>query len=116
MAGSLKSFPGLVDHLVRTLQDDDEYAVMGAATTIAQLCQDVGSQLVKEEHGKPANDIIPALIDRLDHPSSFVREQCLRGINFFIPAMPIGLSSRMGSLMEVLLQSPSSHSHALRWL
>ena len=97
-------WPGILQHLIASLDSPDANLQVVAFNAISKICEDAGKELIKDDVvlGKPLHYLIPKLIAFFHHPKAELRVYALTAVNVFLYLMPLVMRMHLDSFLQAV--------------
>ena len=97
-------WPGILQHLIASLDSQDGNVQVVAFNAMSKICEDAGKELIKDDVslGKPLHYLIPKLIAFLHHPKPELRVYALTAVNVFLYLMPLVMRMHLDSFLQAV--------------
>ena len=103
-------WPGILQHLVASLDSTEARQQLVAFDALSKICEDAGKELIKDDAalGKPLHYLIPKLIATLHHPKTELRVYSLTALNVFLYLMPLVMRMHLDAFLQAVFELAKS--------
>ena len=106
-------WPGILQHLIASLDSADPNLQLVAFNAISKICEDAGKELIKDDAalGKPLHFLLPKLIAFFHHPKAELRVYALTAVNVFLYLMPLVMRMHLDSFLQAVFVLAKDDEH-----
>lgn len=97
-------WPGILQHLIASLDSPDGNVQVVAFNALSKICEDAGKELIKDDAalGKPLHYLIPKLIAFFHHPKAELRVYAITAVNVFLYLMPLVMRMHLDAFLQAV--------------
>ena len=107
-------WPGILQHLIASLDSQDPNLQVVAFNALSKICEDAGKELIKDDAalGKPLHFLIPKLISFFHHPKAELRVYALTAVNVFLYLMPLVMRMNLDAFLQAVFALAKSDDNS----